>query len=151
MNKNKNVSRETFITEEDFKILYKLALKSFKNGEIPVGSIVKYDNKIIGTGFNTRQKQHDVCGHAEINAIKMAAKKMKDWRLNNCIIISTLEPCELCTKVINECRISRSYYIVSKSLKNTSKNIEKKKIYFPGNNFEEKIKEMIKVFFKNIR
>ena len=85
MNKNKNVSRETFITEEDFKILYKLALKSFKNGEIPVGSIVKYDNKIIGTGFNTKQKQHDVCGHAEINAIKIFSNllliKEQIWHL----------------------------------------------------------------------
>ena len=146
-----NVSRETLITKKDIETLYKLALKSYKNNEIPVGAIVKYNNKIIGTGYNTRQKKHDICGHAEINAIKMAEKRIKDWRLNDCIIISTLEPCELCTKIINDSRIKNSYYIVSKTTGIVSNKIINEKIYFPGNNFEEKIKEMLKVFFSNIR
>src|SRR5574344_1626328 len=111
--------------------LAKLAQISFKKGEIPVGALVIYNNEIIGLGYNTRQKKYDVCGHAEINAIRQAEKKLKDWRLNDCKLYSTLEPCEMCYKIIKECRIKKVYYLISNNKKHNYPECEQ--IYFPGN------------------
>ena len=127
----------------------KLADKSYKLNKVPVGAIVIYKDKIIGKGYNTRQKKHNVCGHAEINAIMQAEKKLKDWRLDECEIISTLQPCELCSKVIEESRIKKVYYLLEQP------NIELKndyeKICFPGNINIQKYKEKFNSFFKKIR
>lgn len=94
------------------KTLYKLALKSYKKGEIPVSCIIIYDGKIIGKGYNTRQYKHNLLGHAEINAIISAEKKIGDWRLNNCTMITTLKPCNICNEMIKASRISNVYYVI---------------------------------------
>ena len=128
--------------------LYKLALKSYKNNEIPVGAIVIYKEKIIGKGYNNRQSKCNVCGHAEIMAIKCAEKYLGDWRLNNCILISTLKPCNMCSEVINESRISNVYYYVEQ---NNSLN-KSKFIKVNGNQeFINKYLELFKDFFKKLR
>ena len=130
-------------------ILYNLAYKSYKNKEVPVGSIVVYKNKIIGKGYNNRQKSHFVCGHAEINAIKQAEKKLCDWRLNDCILISTLKPCDMCYEVIKTSRIEKVYYLIDQD--NLNYNDEKfEKISLNDAKIEE-FNSLLSTFFKNLR
>jgi len=89
-----------FILGESMKDFFDVALleaqKAFKKGEIPVGAVIVKDNKIIAKSHNNRQKKFNVYGHAEINCIIKAAKKIKDWRLDDCEMYVTLEPCDLC-------------------------------------------------------
>ena len=128
--------------------LYELVIKSNELNEIPVGAIVIHNNKIIGRGYNDRQNSCFVCGHAEINAIKEAEQYINDWRLNNCILISTLYPCELCQKVIEEARIDNVYYIFDGKFIN---NGIYSKIYFPGNKKVEEMKKIFDDFFIKLR
>ena len=134
---------------EDYtELLYKLVLKSYKNNEIPVGSIVIYNNKIIGKGYNTRQKTNYVCGHAEVNAIKDAEKYINDWRLDNCILISTLKPCNMCSSIIKESRIDRIYYLFDQDKVLNEDNYNK--IDY-NDKYTELIEDLFSDFFKNIR
>ena len=136
------------IKDEWIKELYKLVKKSDKLNEIPVGSIVIYNDKIIGKGYNNRQNNFNVCGHAEINAIKMAEKKIKDWRLNDCILISTLKPCNMCSTIINEARISKVYYLINQENTNNYDNFE---IINQENKYINKIINIFKNSFKKLR
>ena len=131
-----------------YKLLYKKALKAYKIGEIPVSSIIIYNNKIIGIGYNNKEKNNNVLGHAEINAIIDASKKIKDWRLNDCTLITTLKPCNLCNQAIIDSRINEVYfYLDQKDLKykNNYKKIESDSIYLI------KYKKLFNDFFINLR
>ena len=131
------------------EILYKLAYKSYKKDEIPVGSIVVYKGKIIGKGFNNRQKSHFVCGHAEINAIKQAEKFLGDWRLNDCELYSTLKPCNMCNEVIRSSRINKVYYLIDQDKSYYKTDIYKK--IAVNNDIFQKITDLMSNFFKNLR
>ena len=65
-----------------FEEIIKLSKKSLKYGDVPIGAIIVKDGVIIGKGYNTREKRESVLGHAEINAINMASKKLNNWNLN---------------------------------------------------------------------
>ena len=93
-------------------ILYKLSLKAYKKGEIPVAAIIVSNNKIISKAYNKRNTKKNILLHAEIQAILKASKKRKDWRLNDCIMYVTLKPCHMCREIIKESRISKIYYLV---------------------------------------
>ena len=86
--------------------------KAAKKNEIPVGSIVvsKITKKIISKAHNQTEKLSDPTAHAEILAIRKAAKKINDWRLTNHVIFTTLEPCKMCMEMIKEARIQTIYY-----------------------------------------
>ena len=131
-----------------YKELYYLALKSFKIGDVPVGCIIIYNNKIIGRGYNNRQKKGNILGHAEINAILNAEKKIKDWRLNNCILITTLKPCKICAEVIKESRISKVYYLINQEKVNYDYNFNK---INDNNKYINKYNELFTAFFKKLR
>jgi len=103
--------------EEYFKIALEEAEKSFKKNEIPVGAVIVKNNKVISKAHNTRQLKKSVLGHAEINCIIKAGKKLGDWRLNDCIMYCTLKPCEMCQEVIKESRIAKVYYLLEKTNK----------------------------------
>ncbi len=92
------------------KEAYKEALKAYKKEEIPVGSVVVYEGKIIGRGHNLRDTEKIVTKHAEIIAIEKANKKINNWRLINCILYTTLEPCNMCKEVIKETKIKKVIY-----------------------------------------
>lgn len=134
--------------EQYLNELLELVQKSSSLNEVPVGSIIIYNNKIIGRGFNNRQSTSNVCGHAEINAIIEAEKYLHDWRLNDCILISTLHPCLMCQHIIEESRIDKVYYLIDQ--KNV-KNPKYEQIYFPGNKLFTDINSIFLSFFKNIR
>jgi tRNA(adenine34) deaminase len=75
--------------------------------EVPVGAIVVYQNKIIGRGFNQREKKHQITGHAELIAMEEASQHLKSWRLTDCTLYVTLEPCLMCTGALIQSRIQR--------------------------------------------
>ena len=76
-------------------------------GEVPVGAIVVKDNRIIGQGYNQREGLNDPTAHAEIIAITAAASTIGDWRLNDCTIYVTKEPCPMCAGAIINSRVSK--------------------------------------------
>lgn len=91
-------------------ILFKMCLKAIKKDEIPVAALIEKNGKIISKCINKRNKTHNPLAHAEINCIIKAAKKLKDWRLNECTLYVTLEPCHMCKEIIKETRIKCVYY-----------------------------------------
>lgn len=88
----------------------KLAEKASKKGEIPVGAVIVCDGKIISRGYNCREKKQSATKHAEIVAIEKACKKLKSWRLENCEIYVSLEPCPMCAGAIANARIKKVIY-----------------------------------------
>lgn len=92
------------------KEAYKQAEKAYKCDEVPVGAIVVYKNKIIAKACNKKEKKHNSLYHAEIIAINKACKKIKSWRLSECELYVTLEPCLMCAGLIVQNRISKVYY-----------------------------------------
>lgn len=85
---------------------FELAVESFNHKEVPVGAVVVKDEKIIGEGRNKVISENDVSSHAEINAIRDASHNIKNYRLNNCSMYVTLEPCHMCAKALVDARIS---------------------------------------------
>jgi tRNA(adenine34) deaminase len=87
------------------------ANKAYKNDEVPIGAIVVDNNgNIISRSHNDKESSFNPCGHAEILAIVEAAKKISSWRLLNCSIFVTLEPCPMCLAAIREARIKTLYF-----------------------------------------
>ena len=95
--------------EKYMKEALKQAQKAYDLGEVPVGAVIVKDGKIIGRGYNSKEKNYDTTKHAEIIAIQKASKKMKSWRLNNCEMYVTLEPCSMCAGAIIQARIKKVY------------------------------------------
>ena len=87
----------------------KEAEKAKKLNEVPIGCVIVNDGKIIGRGYNRRMKDKNTLSHAELNAIKKASKKLKDWRLDDCEMYVTTEPCQMCAGAIVQSRIKKVY------------------------------------------
>lgn len=83
----------------------KEAKKAAKIGEVPIGCVVVYEGKIIGRGYNKRNTKKTTLAHAELLAIQKASKAMGDWRLEECSMYITLEPCQMCAGAIVQARI----------------------------------------------
>ena len=101
----------TIPTHEDWiKKALRLAEKAFSNGEVPVGAVVVKDNKIIGQGYNQKERLNDSTAHAEIIAITAASSTINDWRLNDCSIYVTKEPCPMCAGAIINSRLKSLFF-----------------------------------------
>lgn len=86
------------------------AKKALKIDEVPIGAVIVKDGKIIARGFNSREKTNLATAHAEINAINKACKKLNSWRLDDCEMYVTLEPCIMCAGAIINARIKKVYF-----------------------------------------
>ena len=86
------------------------AAKAAMAGEVPVGAVIVQNGAIIGTGRNRREEHKNALSHAEIEAIDQACKKLGGWRLSNCTLYVTLEPCPMCAGAIINARIDRVVY-----------------------------------------
>ena len=84
----------------------KQAKKAYALGEVPIGCVIVYEDKIIARGYNRRNTDKNTLAHAEITAINRASKKMGDWRLEDCTLYVTLEPCQMCAGAIVQSRIT---------------------------------------------
>ena len=93
--------------EKYMKEAIKQAKKAYALEEVPIGCVIVYKDKIIGRGYNRRNTDKNTLAHAETIAIKKASKKMDDWRLEDCTLYVTLEPCQMCSGAIVQARIKR--------------------------------------------
>ena len=87
----------------------KQAKKAYEKEEIPVGAVIVKDNKIIARGYNQKEEKCDTTKHAEIIAIQQASKKLGTWRLSDCEMYVTLEPCSMCAGALIQARIKKVY------------------------------------------
>lgn len=83
------------------------AKKAEALGEVPIGCVIVRDGKIIARGYNRRKTDKNTLSHAELNAIRKASKKTGDWRLEDCTLYVTLEPCQMCAGAIVQARIPK--------------------------------------------
>jgi tRNA(Arg) A34 adenosine deaminase TadA len=90
-----------------------LARQGADAGEVPIGAVIVKDGAVIAEAFNTPRTDHDPTAHAEITAIRAAAKALGDERLTDCELWVTLEPCAMCAGAIAHARIARLYYAAS--------------------------------------
>jgi Cytosine/adenosine deaminases len=93
--------------EKFMKEALKQARKAYRLGEVPIGCVIVYQDKIIGRGYNKRNTKKTTLAHAELVAIEKASKAMGDWRLEDCILYVTLEPCQMCSGAIVQARIKK--------------------------------------------
>jgi len=135
------------------KLAFKQAEKAYKHGEMPVGAIVVKNGKVIGMGYNKKEKTKNAIMHAEIIAIKNACKKSNDWRLNDCEIYVTLEPCVMCMGAIVESRIKKVYCGIknNKTHLNNQQICNNENIELQYGILENDIFFQVKEFFSNIR
>lgn len=94
------------LDEKYMKEAIRQAKKAYALGEVPIGCVIVYQDKIIGRGYNRRNTDKNTLAHAEITAINKASKKMRDWRLEGCTLYVTLEPCQMCAGAIVQARIT---------------------------------------------
>ena len=93
--------------EKYMKEAIRQAKKAYKIGEVPIGCVIVHEGKIIGRGYNRRTTDKNPLAHAELIAIKKASKKMGDWRLEDCTLYVTLEPCQMCSGAIVQARVKK--------------------------------------------
>lgn len=105
---NDSSSTTDFITDKKYmRTALQQAKKALRLGEVPIGCVIVYENKIIARGYNRRNTNKNTLAHAEITAIRRASKKIGDWRLEDCTLYVTLEPCQMCSGAIVQARIPR--------------------------------------------
>ncbi len=95
----------TNLTEKYMKEALRQAKKAYALGEVPIGCVIVHEGQIIGRGYNRRNTDKNTLAHAEITAINKASKKIGDWRLEECTLYVTLEPCQMCAGAIVQARI----------------------------------------------
>lgn len=137
-----------------------LAREAYSEGEVPVGAVVvkKSTGEIVGEGRNMREQAKNALAHAEIMAIDSACKKLGGWRLPDCAMYVTLEPCPMCCGAIINSRIDNVYFgaydYKSGSAVSVQKMFELPYNYKPeviGGVMEEECSEMLSDFFKDLR
>ena len=95
------------VEEKYMKEALKQAKKAYALGEVPIGCVIVHEGKIIGRGYNRRNTDKNTLAHAEITAINKASKVIGDWRLEECTLYVTLEPCQMCAGAIVQARMGR--------------------------------------------
>ena len=140
------------------KIALSLADEAAREGEVPVGAVVTRNGEIVGTGRNRREKEKNALCHAEIEAIDSACKKLGGWRLWECEIFVTLEPCPMCSGAIINSRIRKvTFGAYDKKAGCCSSVINLFDLPFnhkpeiEGGFMEEECAEKLSVFFKKLR
>lgn len=129
--------------------LLDLALIAKNNDDIPISAMVIEGQKIIGYGYNTREKEKNILGHAEINAIIMATQKKENWNLQGTTMIVTLKPCSMCMEIIKQTRIDKVYYLLDKL--DNKKEYNKTDFLKLNSSKETKYKILLSDFFSKLR
>lgn len=145
--------------EKWMKEALKEAKKAYKKLEIPVGAVIVKDGRIIARGHNLKEQKQDATRHAEMIAIEKASKKLQNWRLNDCELYVTLEPCAMCAGAIVGSRI-KNVYVGACDLKTGACGSKLNLLQDFGFDttvgiesgiLEEECQAIIKKFFKEIR
>ncbi len=135
------------------------AIAGLKRDEVPVGAVIVKDGKIISRAFNNREKSQMATYHAEIIAINRACKKLKSWRLDDCEMFVTLEPCVMCAGAILNARIKKLYFgayepkggAVQSKYKLLDESGLNWSLEYEGGVMEKECASLLKDFFKNKR
>ena len=136
-----------------------MAKLAFRNNEVPVGAIVVNNGKVIGRGFNQVIEKNSISSHAEINAINQASQFIKNYRLKNCDIYVTLEPCHMCAKAIVDARLNYLYYGANEPKTGAIESIDQfldrdhlnHKVLFSGGHMQEQSSDLLRKFFQSKR
>lgn len=136
-----------------------LAMEAEKQGEVPIGAVVVLNNEIIGEGYNQVIKLSDPSAHAEIIALRQAAKKIGNYRLNGASIYTTLEPCCMCAGALVHARIKNLYFSASdpkagacgSQFQLLDNSILNHRVNIDIGIFQEKSASLLKNFFKERR
>jgi cytidine and deoxycytidylate deaminase zinc-binding region len=135
---------------EIFNILMENTNKSLENNDVPVGAVIVKDGNVLAFGYNTREKDQNVLGHAEINAILEAQKILNNWNLSGCDLYVTLVPCSMCLEIIKQSRIDTIYYLLDKPA--SKKEFYKTKMQKINDaSYENKYADILSDFFKKLR
>lgn len=128
-----------------FDELKKLTNKAIEENEVPIAAIILKNDIIVGRGYNKVEQTQNFMNHAEIIAINEAQQNLNNWRLNDCKMYVTLEPCSMCKEIIKKSRISDIYYL--------SKQNEEQKDAINNYEYIEKkyFSDLLKTFFKEKR
>ena len=146
--------------EEKFMIeALKEAKKAYKRKEVPIGAVIVYKNKIIARGYNLRESKNNSILHAEIIAIKKACKKLKSWRLDECDLYVTLEPCPMCSGAIIQSRIKNIFFgakdpkagCVNSKVELFEHGLFNHNVNVSGGLLERECSQLLKDFFKELR
>ena len=136
-----------------------MAKIAFDNDEVPVGAIVVKSGKIIGRGFNQVKTKNSVSSHAEINAINQASQFTSNYRLKDCDIYVTLEPCHMCAKAIVDARIDSLYFGAHEPKTGAITSIDQfldrdhlnHKVLFSGGHLNQQSSDLLRKFFQSKR
>lgn len=142
-----------------FDIAFNEAEKSFHKDEVPVGAVIVKDGEVISTAHNLKESNQSVLAHAELIAIEEASKKLHNWRLADCDIYVTLEPCEMCASAIKQARIKNIFSAIANDDENIHKNVlsilkkdkSNPQVNLLNNLDEERAKRILKEFFISTR
>lgn len=132
---------------------------AYKKNEVPIGAVIVKDGKIIAEGYNKREKKQNALFHAEIVAINKACKKLKSWRLDDCDIYITLEPCLMCFGAILNARLKNCYFgaydksggSISSNNELLNKSILNHKLNVEGGILKEECADILSTFFEEKR
>jgi len=132
---------------------------AFERGEVPVGAVVVFENRIIGRGHNMTESLHDATAHAEMIALTAAFEHFGDWRLENCYLFSTLEPCCMCAGAAVLARIDTIVYGApdpkfggcGSILNIPSDERFNHQIEVVSGVMQEQVAELMKLFFRQVR
>lgn len=139
------------------KAALKCAEKAFKEGEVPIGAVVVLDGQVIARGHNRRTKRQIATAHAEVEAIEKACKKLKSWRIPECELYVTLEPCPMCLGAAMNARIKKVYFGAyegkGRSLTNeiANSNLVNHTLEVEGGVMEKECAEVLSSFFCQMR
>ena len=141
------------------EVAIKMAKKAEKKQEVPIGACVVKDGKVISTGRNMRERKQNALLHAEIIAINKACKKLKSWRLDNCEIYVTLEPCPMCAGAIANARLKKVVYGAKEKTSSdnlfesilSSNRLNHKCEFVQDTKYEDECAQLLTDFFKNKR
>lgn len=139
------------------KAALKCAQKAFDEGEVPIGAVIVCDGKIIARGHNRRTKKQIATAHAEIEAIEKACRKLKSWRIPECEMYVTLEPCPMCMGAMLNARIKKVYFGAyeakgrSMTAELAASNLVNHRIEVEGGVMEKQCAEILSLFFSEMR
>lgn len=145
------------MADKFMKAALKCAEQALKDGEVPIGAVVVCDGKIIARGHNRRTKKQIATAHAEIEAIEKACRKLNSWRIPECEIYVTLEPCPMCMGAMLNARIKKVYFGAyeakgrSMTEQLASSNLVNHKIEVEGGIMKEECANILSTFFSDMR
>lgn len=135
------------------------AEKAYSANEVPIGAVIVKNNEVISYGFNKKEENKSVLAHAELIAIAEASKKLNNWRLEECDIYVTLDPCPMCASAIKQARIKNVYSALNNADSNNlplildvfSTDKVNSSVNFVSNLDSERSKILLSNFFKKQR